>query len=397
MTKDELIKLSIGTRMIRAAARSPFNHVSSHIPPIFQTVNFDYEDVEEGMAVFLGEKSGYFYTRDGNPTSDLFAHLVALLEEGEAGIAVASGMAAISSAILSIVKPGDEIVASSFIYGGTINWLTSQLAPLGVKTHFVDISDFDQVEAACCSNTRILFTEVLGSPNLMVADLKRLAEISTAHQLTLMVDNTFSPPPIIQPLLHGADVVIHSATKYINGHGDAIGGVIVSDAERIAAVKKVVKLYGGIISPFNAWLAIRGLKTLAVRLEKHCSNALALANFLCHHPRVQMVYYPGLASHPQHALAAAQLDNFGGMLAFEVVGGLAGGKKVMDAVRVCNFTTSLGEIDTLIIHPASTSHVSLSAEERKAVGISDGLLRLSVGIESIEDLVNDLRQALDKI
>lgn len=397
MTTEELKKLNISTRMIRATAQSPFNRVSSHIPPIFQTVNFDYENVEEGLAVFLGEKKGYYYTRDSNPTSDLFAYLTALLEEGEAGIAVASGMAAITNAVLSIVKPGDEIVSSSHIYGGTTAWLTTQLAELGVKTIFVDITDCNAVAAACTSRTKILYTEVLGSPNLVVADLAKLAAVADEHNLTFIVDSTFSPPPIVQPLKLGVDMVIHSTTKYINGHGDAIGGVIIGSDEAIQRIQKVVKLYGGIISPFNAWLGIRGLKTLAIRLEKHCGNALALARFLYEHPKVKDVFYPGLPSHPQHELAAAQLMGFGGMLAFEVVGGLEAGKTVMDSVKVCSFTTSLGEIDTLIIHPASTSHVSLTREEREAVGVSDGLMRLSVGIEAIDDLIDDLRQALDKI
>ncbi|MDZ7316862.1 MAG: aminotransferase class I/II-fold pyridoxal phosphate-dependent enzyme [candidate division KSB1 bacterium] len=397
MTVEELKKLKIGTRMIRASVRSPFNNVSAHIPPIFQTVNFDYRDVEEGLAVFLGEKQGYFYTRDGNPTSDLFAHMVALLEEGEAGLAVASGMAAISNAVLSIVRPGDEVVSSTNIYGGTKSWLTTQLATLGVRTVFVDITRPDQVAAACSPKSKILYTEVLGSPNLETADLAALSAIAKEKGLTFIVDNTFSPPPIVQPLKYGADLVIHSTTKYINGHGDAVGGVVVGSVEMVQRIRNVVKLYGGVISPFNAWLGIRGLKTLTLRLERHCSNALALARFLEEHPRVKTVHYPGLPSHPQHELAKRQLRGFGGMLAFEVHGGLEAGKKVMNAVRVCNFTTSLGEIDTLIIHPASTSHVSLPKEEREALGISDGLLRLSVGIEDVEDLLLDLRQALQNI
>lgn len=397
MTPDDLKKLHLGTRMIRATAQSEFNRVRSHIPPIFQTVNFDYETVEDGMAVFLGEKQGYFYTRNGNPTSDLLAHLVSLLEEGEAGIATASGMAAISSSILAIVKPGDEIISSSHIYGGTKSWFNSQLTEIGVKTHYVDITNIDSIVGHINASTKILYTEVLGSPNLVVADIPKLAEFAHAHNLVFMVDSTFTPPPVIQPLTLGADIVLHSATKYMNGHGDAIGGVIVSDAETIQAIQQVVKLYGGIISPFNAWLAIRGLKTLDIRLQRHCSNAMALAEFLQSHEKVKDVFYPGLPSHPQHTLAKTQLDGFGGMLAFEVHGGLDAGKTVMNAVKVCNFTTSLGEIDTLIIHPASTSHVSLSPEERHALGISDGLMRLSVGIENIDDLTSDLQQALNKI
>ncbi|MBN1481870.1 aminotransferase class I/II-fold pyridoxal phosphate-dependent enzyme [candidate division KSB1 bacterium] len=397
MTFEELIKLDIGTRMIRATSQTEIHRVRSHIPPIYQTVNFEYENVQDGLSVFLGEKPGYFYTRDGNPTSDLFAQLVALLENAEAGLAVASGMAAISSAILSIVKPGDNIISSKNIYGGTKNWFSSQLSSLNVTTHFVDITNMDEIQQACTEKTKILYTEVLGSPNLVIADINKLAEFARKTQLILIVDSTFTPPPIIQPLTLGADIVIHSTTKYINGHGDAIGGAIVCSAETIAAISKVVKLYGGVISPFNAWLSIRGLKTLALRLEKHCSNAQRIADFLKEHPKVAKIHYPGLPGHPQHDLAQTQLNGFGGMLAFEVHGGFDAGVKVMNAVRLCSFTTSLGEIDTLIIHPASTSHISLSKKEREQAGVPDGLIRLSVGVEAAEDLIHDLEQALDKI
>ena len=397
MTAEELKKLALGTRMIRATAQTGKQRVNSHIPPIYQTVNFDYENVKDGMDVFLGAKTGYSYSRDGNPTADLFAQLVALLEEAEAGIAVASGMAAISSTILSLVKPGDEIVSSQNIYGGTKNWFSSQLAELNVRTRFVDITNFDEIEKACCEQSKILYAEVLGSPNLVIADIRKLSVLAKKNNLIFIVDSTFSPPPIIQPLKLGADIVIHSSTKYINGHGDAISGVIVSDAEKISAIQKIVKLYGSVICPFNAWLNIRGLKTLSVRLEKHNSNALAIAQFLENHAKVKDVIYPGLASHLQHRLAKTQLHGFGGMLAFEVLGGLESGKKIMDAVNVCSFTTSLGEIDTLIMHPASSSHVNLSPEERAAAGVTDGLIRLSVGIEDVNDLIQDLFQALEKI
>lgn len=397
LDSKELKKLNISTRMIRGSLEYDFTRIRSHVPPIFQTVNFNYADVEDGLAVFKGEKSGYFYTRDGNPTSDLFANLVVLLEEGECAIAVASGMAAISSTVLSLVRPGDEIISSTNIYGGTKAWMKQELSSLNIKTDFIDITDINVVSTSITKNTKILFTEVLGSPNLVIADIKKLADIAKTNRLIFIVDNTFSPPPIIQPLKLGADIVIHSATKYLSGHADIIGGVIISEKKRIEKIKNVVKLYGGIISPFNAWLAIRGLKTLALRLEKHNSNALTIAQFLASHPKVKIVHYPGLESHQQHQLAKTQLEGFGGMLAFEVFGGLEAGKKVMNAVKVCNFTTSLGEIDTLIMHPATTSHVSLSKQEREAIGIPDGLMRLSIGIEDVNDLINDLQQALNKI
>jgi methionine-gamma-lyase len=397
MTAKELQKYGIGTRLIHAAAHYDHGKVRSHIPPIFQTVNFDYESVDEGMSIFLGEKEGYFYTRNGNPSSDMFAHLIAMIEEADAGLSAASGMAAISSAILALVHPGDEIVSSKNIYGGTRNWLVNQLAPFGVSVRFVDISDLGALNEAMSEKTKILYTEVLGSPDLVVADIESLSTIVKDNDALLMVDSTFTPPPVIMPLTMGADIVVHSTTKYINGHGDAIGGAVVGDKEIIEKINNVLKLYGGVISPFNAWLGIRGMKTLSLRIEKHCANALAIAEFLNGHDKIKTVYYPGLSGHAQHVLAKTQLYGFGGMLAFKVKGGLESGKKLMDSVKLCSFTTSLGEIDTLIIHPASTSHVSLSRGEREALGITDDLVRLSVGIEDVDDLRHDLEQALEKI
>ena len=397
MTIKELKKYGVGTKVLHAASQFDFRAVRSHIPPIFQTVNFDYDNVEQGMSIFLGEKEGYFYTRNGNPTSDMFAYLVTVLEEGEAGLVAASGMAAISSALLALVRPGDEIVSSKNIYGGTRAWMTSQLAEFGVTIHFIDIADLKAVAAALTEKTKVLFTEILGSPDLVVADVASLGALAKKVGAKLVIDSTFTPPPIIRPLALGADIVVHSTTKYINGHGDAIGGAIVGAKEDMDKIAQVLKLYGGIMSPFNAWLGIRGMKTLALRIEKHSSNALALATFLQRHNKVKAVFYPGLSTHPQYELAKKQLNGFGGMLSFKVKGGLEEGVKVMDAVKIANFTTSLGEIDTLIIRPASTSHVSLSKNEREALGITDNLLRLSVGIEDVDDLIHDLEQALEKI
>ena len=382
--------------MIRAASGMD-SPVQSHVPPIYQTVNFEYPDAQEGLDIFQGKKSGYVYTRDGNPTTDLFANMVALLEEGEAGIATASGMAAISNAILTFVRPGDRIVSSSAIYGGTRTWLKDHLSQFNVHTDFVDITDLNAVEKAVTGQTRILYTEVVGNPNLVVADIGALARIAREKNILLIVDNTFTPPPIILPLKLGADIVIHSATKFIGGHGDIIGGVVVSSLPAVKEIMITVGKYGGVMSPFNAWLAIRGLKTLNLRLERHNSNALQIAEYLRDHPAINKVYYPGLKSHPFHKVAASQMNGYGGMMAFEVRGGLDAGKKVMNGVKVCSFTVSLGEIDTLIMHPASTSHVGLSRKERDSIGVTDGLLRLSVGIENIEDLLNDLQNALSLI
>jgi len=396
LSKLDLKTLRPGTRMIRAAAYTDIV-VQSHIPPIYQTVNFEYADAEQGLDIFQGKKSGYIYTRDGNPTTDLFVNMVALLEEGEAGIATASGMAAISNAILPFVNPGDEIVSSSAIYGGTRNWFTEHLQRFNITVRFVDITDLDAVRVAITDKTKILYTEVVGNPNLVVADIAALGKIARSAQKLFIVDNTFTPPPVMYPLRYGADIVVHSATKYIGGHGDIIGGVIVTSLEKMQLIGKTLSKFGGVMSPFNAWLAIRGLKTMNLRLERHCDNAMRLAEYLSKHPKVAQVFYPGLPQHPFHKVAAAQLHGYGGMMAFEVKGGLDAGKTVMNNVRVCSFVVSLGEIDTLIMHPASTSHVSLTPQEREAIGVTDGMIRLSVGIENIEDLIGDLEQALAKV
>lgn len=396
VTKVDLKKLKISTRTIRASAEASFQSVRSHIPPIFQTVNFDYKDAEEGLSIFKGEKSGYIYSRDSNPTTDLFAQIVALIEESEDAVSTASGMAAVSSVFSALTRPGDHIVSSSAIYGGTRAFLRDHLVLHGVKTSFVDITDENQIQQMIGKETKILYSEVVGNPNLVVADLQMLSRIAEQHQLILIVDSTFTPPPLIQPLKFGARIVIHSATKYMGGHGDLVGGVVAGDTSLIEQVRQSNKLYGGTMSPFHAWLAMRGLKTMALRLERQCRNAEKIAAFLDQHPAVSRVLYPGLPGHPQHAVAKKQLTAYGGIMAFDLGSGFQAAKQVMNAVRVCSFTTSLGEIDTLIIHPASTSHIRLSPEERQAIGISDSLMRLSVGIEDQDDLIDDLRQALDQ-
>jgi len=395
MTEEsELKKLRIGSRAIRASSHQDFGQVRSHVPPLFQTVNFDYESADHGLEVFRGDRPGYIYTRESNPTTDLFARAVAVLEEGESGLCAASGMAAICAVFLAFTRPGDRVLSSGAIYGGTRSWLRDRLSALDVTTRFVDITDESAVTGAVENNTRILFTEVLGNPNLVLADIRRLSKIARAHDLILVVDNTFTPPPINQPLKLGADLVVHSATKYLGGHGDIIGGVVVGPAGKLSEVHGVLHQYGAVLSPFNAWLGLRGLKTLGLRIERHCANAEKLANFLSNHARVVSVRYPGLKHHPQHELARRRLNGCGGMLTFEVVGGLQGGIRLINAVKLCQFTVSLGEIDTLIMHPASTSHAALTAEERAAIGITDGMIRMSVGCEDVDDLIDDLDSAL---
>ena len=396
MSKD-FSRYKPSTRALVATQGTDFSQVRPHVAPIFQTNNFEYADAEEGMAIFAHEKSGYIYTRYGNPTCDLFGRAVAGLEEGESFVTAASGMAALSATLLTVLKPGDHLLASANIYGGSRAFISQQLHELGMQTTFVDITNLDQVLAAIRPQTRMLFTEVLGNPNLTLADIPSLAEIAAEKKLLLVVDNTFTPPPIFQPLKHGSHISLHSATKYLGGHGDLMGGVLVCANDWARLINSAVERYGGCLNPFNAWLAIRGMKTLAIRLERQCANAETLAHFLQSHAQVRIVHYPGLPNHPQHSLARRLLNGFGGMLSLEVAGGLSAAKKVIDSVRLCHFTVSLGEVHSLIIHPASTSHVAMTREEREAIGIGDGLLRLSVGIEDIDDLLEDLQQALDRL
>jgi methionine-gamma-lyase len=388
----------LGTRLLKAAkADIGMGSVKPHIAPLYQTVNFEYPDAEQGLAIFDGKKEGYIYTRYRNPSTDLFAHMVAVLEGAEKGLSAASGMAAISSVFMAYARQGDHIISSKDIYGGTRAFFSQDLAAMGVDIDLVDITDIEQVANAIRPCTRIIYTEILGNPNLVVADIAGLSKLAKNHDIKLVVDNTFTPPPVAQPIEMGADIVIHSATKYIGGHGDLVGGVILGCNRELKDIAAKLVNFGGCLSPFNAWLGVRGMKTLPLRLERQCENAFQLARFLEHHSAVNKVFYPGLKSHPFHKLADAQLKGFGAMLSFEVKGGFDAAKALIDVVRVCRFTVSLGEIDTLIIHPASTSHVSLSAEDRKKIGITDGLLRLSVGIENYTDLENDLMQALDKL
>ena len=287
LDRNKLKSLKIGTRAILAAAHKDFSNVKSHIPPLYQTVNFEYSDIDEGLAVFRNEKSGYVYTRESNPTTSLFAEIVAFLEEGESALSTASGMAAISSTLLSLVKPGDHILCSSAIYGGTRSFFRDQLGDLGIQSSFVDITDIDNLDSHVKKNTSVLYTEVVGNPNLVVADIPTLASFAKKHKLQFIVDSTFTPPPIIQPIKLGADIVLHSATKYLGGHGDIIGGVVVGRADIINAISHTLKMYGGAMSPFNAWLAIRGVKTLGVRIRNHCQNALDIALFLEKHPKIK--------------------------------------------------------------------------------------------------------------
>jgi len=382
------------TKIIKAGEGKDFSDVRIPGIPIYQTSNFLYPDVELGTEILLGKKPGYIYSRYSNPTLDTLNEIMAVLENAESALCFASGMAAISTAIMAYCQPGDHIVSSSIIYGGTFTFFQKQLSRFNIDVTFVDPRDHHKLEVSMRKNTKILYTEPLANPTLIASDLKFWSELARKHRCKLLVDNTFTPPPLIEPLDRGVDLVIHSATKYLGGHSDLLGGVICGANEEIELIKPVMKYFGPVMAPFIAWLLIRGIRTLGVRMERQCDNALQLARFLSTHPKINKVFYPGLENNPQFALNQKQFKGYSGVLSFEVQGGWPAAKKVMENVQTILFTVSLGDISTLICHPASTSHVYLTAVEREQIGVSDGLLRLSVGLEYIDDLRQDLEQAL---
>jgi len=377
------------------AGEAPEPATGAVATPIHMASTFAFPSAEVAAAVFAGEEEGYIYTRWGNPTVDALERRVAALEGGEAALAAASGMAAIATAVMTAAQAGDHIVATRAIYAGTYNLLAKELPRYGVHTTFVDATDPQNVAAALREETRIVYLESPGNPTLALNDIAAIARIAHDAGALVFIDNTFATPINQRPLELGADVVLHSATKYLCGHGDAIGGIVVGAADFIAAARTgVLRDVGGVMSPFNAWLILRGVQTLPLRMERHNANALQVARFLEAHPQVAWVSYPGLPSHPQHALAQRQMRGFGGMVCFEVRGGVEAGRRLMNRIRLCTLAVSLGDTRTLICHSASTTHSTVPREARLAAGVTDGLVRLSVGLEDPEDIIADLDQAL---
>jgi len=363
--------------------------------PIYQSTTFVSADADEMAAVYGEQKPGYMYTRYGNPTIHALEAKIAALEGGEAALATASGMAAVSTAILGYVKTGDHVVASRSLYGATYNFLNKKLPRMGASATFVGSGRVEDLEKALRPNTRLIYFETPSNPVLEVVDIAAVAALGRARGIPTMLDNTFASPALQQPLRLGVTVSLHSATKYLCGHGDAMGGAIVGPREYISLlIHEIIRDFGGVISPFNAWLILRGIRTLHLRMPAHCSNAQQIAEFLAGHPKVEHVNYPGLPGHPGHEVARKQMSAFGAMISFEVKGGYEGGKQVMDGVRLFARAASLGDTRSLIVHPASTSHRAVPPEERRAIGITDGLVRLSVGIEAAADLISDLDHAL---
>ncbi len=364
--------------------------------PIYQSTTFVSPNSDEMAAVYGEEKFGYMYTRYGNPTIRALEGKLATLEGGEAALATSAGMAAISSAILGYVKVGDHVVAARSLYGAAYNFLNKKLPRMGASTTFVQSARVEDFEKALRPSTRLLYFETPSNPVLEILDISALAQLARSRGIPSMIDNTFASPALQQPLRLGVTVVVHSATKYLCGHGDAMGGVIIGPKEYVGEVnREVLRDFGGVISPFNAWLILRGIRTLHLRMPAHCANAQRVAEFLARHPKIERVNYPGLPNHPGHEIARKQMRGFGAIISFEVKGGYEGGKKVMDRVKLFARAASLGDTRSLIVHSASTSHRAVPREQRMAIGITDGLVRLSVGVEAADDLLRDLEQALD--
>lgn len=396
----DLKRCSIHTQAVHAGERAPRPDFTPVSTPIYPSVGYLYESMEDLDGVFAGERPGYVYLRYGSPTVAALEAAVAMLEGVEAAVATASGMAAIHLALLAAgVGPGERVVAAQDVYGATYALLANLLRTQGVETRFVDVANLDAVRAAVReARPRLLLVETVSNPLLKVADLPALAEIAHEAGALLAVDSTFASPYLVQPLALGADYCIHSATKYLGGHGDVMGGVVVASAERCARMRELLKLTGGNLGPMEAWLVLRGLKTLPLRMRQHSANAMQVAEWLASRPEVARVHYPGLPTHPQHALAKRlfRAGLYGGMVSFELAG--AGREEVfrfMEALRLCLPATTLGDVYSLVLYPAMSSHRAVPADERARIGIGDGLVRLSVGIEEAGDIIEDLGQALE--
>ncbi|HRP77477.1 MAG TPA: methionine gamma-lyase [Aquamicrobium sp.] len=377
----------------------PLDYHGALNPPVFLTSTYAFDRTDTGSNRFTGEEQGYIYGRVGNPTTSILEARLAVLEEGEAALATSSGMGAITSVMWSLLKAGDEVLADKTLYGCTFSLLHHHLTRFGVTTHFVDMTDPANVAGAIGPKTRLVVTETPSNPNMRVVDIAAIAEITRRHDALFIVDNTYCTPYLQRPLTLGADIVVHSATKYLGGHGDLLAGAVVSRKELVDQFRFVgiKEMNGACISAFDAFLILRGLKTLTLRMDRHCATALKLAHDLQAHPLVGQVFYPGLEDNPQHALAARQMKAFGGMIAMELKGGLAAGKAFMDAASLVTRAVSLGDAETLVQHPASMTHSTYTPEERAAHGFTDGLIRLSVGLEDYDDLRGDILQALDRI
>lgn len=384
------------TKLIHAGAFE--DEFGSATVPIYQTSTFKFKSAQHGADCFSGKSDGYIYTRIGNPTIRAFEKNIAELENGYDGIATASGMGAVSCVYMALLSAGSHIVSSDAVYGPARGILEQDFSRFNVEASFVNTANVDNIIAAIKPNTKVLYIETPANPTIEITDIEACAKIAKKHNLLLVVDNTFCSPYLQKPLDMGADVVLHSITKFINGHADIVGGVIVTkDPEVYKKIRHSMVYLGCNMDPTQSFMVLRGVKTLAIRIERAQENAMKVAEFLQSHPKVEWLKYPGLKSHPQYELAKKQMKGFGTMMSFGLKGGYEAGKKLMDNVHLALLAVSLGGVETLIQHPASMIHAAVSKENKIAAGITDDLVRFSVGIEDVEDIIDDLRGGLDKI
>ncbi|MPM44443.1 L-methionine gamma-lyase [bioreactor metagenome] len=370
----------------------------SAVTPIYQTSTFAFRNAQQGADRFAGREKGFIYSRIGNPTIEALENKLAVMENGFAGIACSSGMGAVSTVYIAMLSSGDHVVSSSAVYGPSRNIMENHFVRFGVQSTYVDTSDLSQIENAIRPNTKLLYIESPANPTMTITDIKAASELAHKHGIMVCVDNTFCSPVLQKPLDLGADIVLHSLTKYINGHADIVGGAIIAKTEETYKKLRAIMVgFGYNMDPHQAYLVIRGAKTLALRVERAQESAMKLAEFLESHPKIERVMYPGLKSHPQYELAQKQAKGPGSMISFEMKGGYEAGVKLMDNVHLIMLAVSLGGVESLIQHPASMTHAGVSAEGKKAAFITEGLVRFSVGIEEAEDILNDLKQALEMV
>ncbi len=391
-------KMKFGTLCVHAGER-PDPSSGAHTTPIYQTSTFIFDTAEQGAARFAGEEDGYTYARlmPNTPTHAVLIEKIATLESAETGLTFSTGMAAITGVALSLLKKGDHLLSTDVVYGCTYELFATVLTRLGIEVSFVNTADLEQVQRHLKKNTRMVFLETPANPTMKICDIAAISAMARQAGAATIVDNTFATPMFQRPLQLGADAVLHSCTKYIGGHADLLGGVVVGSREFIKNMMPIINITGLTLAPHEAWLCIRGLKTLHLRMEKHAKNAMEVSRFLEAHRKIAWVRYPGLPSHPQCEIAQKQMSGFGGMLSFGVVGGIEAGRKLMNNLELCSLAVSLGAVDTLIQHPASMTHSGIPKEVRIKTGITDDLVRLSVGIEESEDIIADLDQALEKL
>ena len=379
--------MKFDTKIVRSGIK-PDPTTGAIVPPIYQTATYVLPEI--------GRDLGFDYTRSANPTREILENNLAGIEGGKFGTCFASGMSAVDS-VLKLLKKGEHIVCSDDVYGGVSRHFNNILVNYGLSFTYVDSSNPENVENAITSVTKLLWVETPTNPLLKVTDLNAMSQIAKNHGILFGVDSTFATPVFLRPFEFGADIVMHSTTKYISGHNQIIGGIIITNDKEIhEQMKYVQKTIGAVPSPFDCWLTLLGVKTLHLRMERHASNAHAVAEFLESHPQVEKITYPGLPSHPQYLIAKEQMDGFSGMISFELKDGIPAGRTLMNSVKLCSLAESLGAVETMITHPATMTHVDVPEEERHARGLTDGLVRISVGIEDVDDIIDDLKQALEK-